>query len=221
MFCDRKLVIEAARANPGTPLCTRCWSPSALVALALIPRTSIISLPDENIEQFLSDIADSIKAINVAMLEPTTPDQVDALAKAIATAFHGAWEEHTREVFNTNRSKPWWNAECKAAILKYRESGSSSDFNAFRKVCRKTKRIFFDACIHEIASTNKRPWDLMNWIQQRKLPPAEAITYNGRPCHDMGDLWDALHNTYNAGSNRTYDVSCLDELEDTPVRDWF
>ncbi|PPR07621.1 hypothetical protein CVT26_001957 [Gymnopilus dilepis] len=36
----------------------------------------------------------------------------------------------------------------------------------------------------------------------------------------MGDLWDALHNTYNAASDRTYDVSCLDELEDTPVRDW-
>ncbi|PPR04569.1 hypothetical protein CVT26_002446, partial [Gymnopilus dilepis] len=44
--------------------------------------------------------------------------------------------------------------------------------------------------------------------------------YNGRPCHEMGDLWDALHNTYNAASDRTYDVSCLDELEDTPVRDW-
>ncbi|PPR07648.1 LOW QUALITY PROTEIN: hypothetical protein CVT26_001630, partial [Gymnopilus dilepis] len=61
------------------------------------------------------------------------------------------------------------------------ESGNPSDFNAFRKVCRRTKRTFFDSRIHEIASTNKRPWDLMNWIQQRKLPPAEAITYNGRP----------------------------------------
>ncbi|PPR05633.1 hypothetical protein CVT26_009312 [Gymnopilus dilepis] len=39
----------------------------------------------------------------------------------------------------------------------------------------------------------------MNWIQQRKLPPADAITYNGRPTHD---------------------ISCLDDLEDTPVRDW-
>ncbi|PPR03608.1 hypothetical protein CVT26_006121, partial [Gymnopilus dilepis] len=44
-----------------------------------------ISLPDENVEQFLSDITDSIKAINVAMLEPNTPDRVDALARAVAS----------------------------------------------------------------------------------------------------------------------------------------
>ncbi|PPQ99163.1 hypothetical protein CVT26_014379, partial [Gymnopilus dilepis] len=56
--------------------------------------------------------------------------------------------------------------------------------------------------------------------EQRKLSPADVITYNGRLCHDMGDLWDALHNTYNAASTRTHGISCLDELEDTPVRDW-
>ncbi|PPR06539.1 hypothetical protein CVT26_000511, partial [Gymnopilus dilepis] len=114
--------------------------PSVIDLIFVHPQAALSS-------NFLSDITDSIKDINVAMLEPNTPDQVDALAKAIASVFRGAWEEHAREVFNTNRSKPWWNAE---------ESGNPSDFNTFRKVCRKTKRIFFNSRIHEIASTNKR-----------------------------------------------------------------
>ncbi|PPR06529.1 hypothetical protein CVT26_000452, partial [Gymnopilus dilepis] len=68
------------------------------VPLGTATRTGMpISLPDENVEQFLSDITDSIKAINVALLEPDTPDQVDALAKAIASAFRSAWEDHARE----------------------------------------------------------------------------------------------------------------------------
>ncbi|PPR03570.1 hypothetical protein CVT26_006106, partial [Gymnopilus dilepis] len=233
---DRRLrpsVIDLVFVHPGAALSsnvrrlTDLRGPSDHVPLGtLVPvgtasRTALpVKLPDDSVEQFLSDVSDAIKAIDVAVLAPTTPDQVEALAQAIASAFRGAWDTHAREVFHTNRTKPWWNAECRAAIAKYRETGSPADFNAFRKVCRKVKRAFFDARISEIATSNKRSWDLMNWIQQRKLPPADAITYNGRPCHDMGDLWDALHNTYNAASTRTHDVSCLDELEDTPVRDW-
>ena len=60
--------------------------------------------------------------------------------------------------------------------------------------------------IAEIASTNKRPWDLMSWVKQRKLPAVEAIWYQGLLCNSLSDLWHALHSSYNAALD---DVPCL------------
>jgi len=36
--------------------------------------------------------------------------------------------------------------------------------------------------------------------KQRKVPACKAIQYNGQPCHEMNDFWNALHNTYNLAS---------------------
>ncbi|CAA7265605.1 unnamed protein product [Cyclocybe aegerita] len=72
--------------------------------------------------------------------------------------------------------------------------------------------------IAEIATSRKRLWDLMEWVKQHKLPPCEAICNGDQPCHDMDDLWDALHGTYNLASGCKYDASVLDELPDEPVR---
>ncbi len=58
------------------------------------------------------------------------------------------------------------------------------------------------------------------WVKQRKNPPCEAIQKDGEPCHDLEQLWDALHSTYNAASGRQCDVSMLDDLPDEPVREW-
>ncbi len=60
----------------------------------------------------------------------------------------------------------------------------------------------------------------MEWVKQRKNPPCEAIQKDGEPCHDLEQLWDALHSTYNAASGRQCDVSMLDDLPDEPVREW-
>ncbi|CAA7270795.1 unnamed protein product [Cyclocybe aegerita] len=60
----------------------------------------------------------------------------------------------------------------------------------------------------------------MEWVKQRKLPPCEAIRNGDQPCHDMDDLWDALHSTYNSASGHEFDASVLDELPDEPVREW-
>jgi hypothetical protein len=74
--------------------------------------------------------------------------------------------------------------------------------------------------IEEIATTNKHPWDLMNWVKKCKNPSCEAIQFNGEPCHNMDALWDALHNTYNAVLNRPVDTSILDDLPDEDEREW-
>ncbi|CAA7269041.1 unnamed protein product [Cyclocybe aegerita] len=60
----------------------------------------------------------------------------------------------------------------------------------------------------------------MEWVKQRKLPPCEAIHNGNQPCHDMDNLWDTLHGTYNSASGCEYNASVLDELPDEPVREW-
>ncbi|KAJ2931772.1 hypothetical protein H1R20_g5320, partial [Candolleomyces eurysporus] len=60
----------------------------------------------------------------------------------------------------------------------------------------------------------------MEWIKERKNPLCEAIQFEGRPCHKLDDLWDALHSTYNAASDHPVDPSILDGLEDEPKRSW-
>jgi len=60
----------------------------------------------------------------------------------------------------------------------------------------------------------------MEWVKQRKLPACKAIQYNGQACHEMDDLWNALHNTYNSASGQDVDLSVLDPLPTLQERDW-
>jgi len=102
----------------------------------------------------------------------------------------------------------------------YRGSHSPEDYCNFRQATKQAKHVFFDRCVSEIAKTNSRPWDLMGWIQQHKLPPCEAIHYHNKPCHTLDDLWGALHRMYNSASGREFNTLALDALPSQPVRDW-
>ncbi|CAA7268141.1 unnamed protein product [Cyclocybe aegerita] len=169
-------------------------------------------------KSFISDILRDLAAIPVAA--PATKEGVEALADAIATVFSDAWLAHSTESKPTKRSRSWWTDECSETFVVYQLSRSLADYNKFKKVCKDAKRDFFDERIAEIATSRKHPWDLMEWVKQRKLPPCEAIRNGDQPCHDMDDLWDALHSMYNSASGREYDASVLDELPDEPVREW-
>ncbi|CAA7267343.1 unnamed protein product [Cyclocybe aegerita] len=149
-----------------------------------------------------------------------TKEGIEALADAIATAFSDAWLAHLTESKPTKRSKSWWTDECSETFGVYQLSRSLADYNKFKKACKDAKRNFFDERSAEIATSRKRPWDLMEWVKQRKLPPCEAIRDGNQPCHNMDDLWDTLHSMYNLASGREYDASVLDELPDEPVREW-
>ncbi|PPQ94762.1 LOW QUALITY PROTEIN: hypothetical protein CVT25_007502, partial [Psilocybe cyanescens] len=85
-------------------------------------------------------------------------------------------------------------------------------------VVKNAKWVFFDSKMTEISITNKHTWDLMSWVQQCKLPPCEAIHYQGQPCHTLPQLWDALHNTYNSASDRAFDIGILNSIPDMPVQ---
>ncbi|CAA7263210.1 unnamed protein product [Cyclocybe aegerita] len=179
---------------------------------------NMVSKFSEAEKSFILDILRDLVAIPVAAL--ATKEGVEALADAIVTAFLDTWLAHLTESKPTKCSKSWWTDECLETFGVYQLSHLLADCNKFKKACKDAKCDFFDECITEIATSRKHPWDLMEWVKQRKLPPCEAIRDGGQPCHDMDDLWDTLHSMYNSASGRKYDTSVLDELPDELVHEW-
>ena len=134
------------------------------------------------------------------------------MAQAVADAFSTAWNKHAKCSRIAPQSKPWWDWGCDNAFNNYKADCSAVNWKKFRANTRHAKRVFFDECIKKITESNKHPWDLMNWIQQCKNLLCKAIQYNREPYHDMPQLWDNLHGTYNSASGHDCDTSILDEL---------
>jgi hypothetical protein len=96
-----------------------------------------------------------------------------------------------------------------------------ADWMAFQEATRKAKHKHFDECIEDIAHTNLRPWDLMDWVGPRKTPPVKAISYQGVPCTSLDQLWNALHSTFNSALDRPIDPSVLGNKWESPsIRAW-
>ena len=130
-----------------------------------------------------------------------TAEGVEELSVAIEKVFSDAWFAHSEEYIITPRSKKWWTDECQKAYDEWKADDSAETRGAFRRLVKKTRREFFDERIKDISETDKRPWDLMDWVKERKNPPCEAIQHNGQPCHNLDQLWGALHGTYNAAND--------------------
>jgi len=60
----------------------------------------------------------------------------------------------------------------------------------------------------------------MNWVNKHKLPVIESIKYNNHQYIKIGDLWNALHSTFNTALHHQVDVDVLDELVDKPILPW-
>ena len=151
---------------------------------------------------------------------PIVPVAVEAMAKAVADIFSGTWTAHAKEYQVSPNSKPWWTLDCENALASYRLLRTDENWWNFKQTVKSAKRAFFDDRISKIANSNKRPWDLMDWVKEHKNPPCEAIQFNGAPCHDMPSLWEALHSTYNSASDREVDLSVVEEVGAAPVREW-
>ena len=68
--------------------------------------------------------------------------------------------------------------------------------------------------------SNKRPWDLMNWVKKKSLPAVEAISYEGHPCNSLSDLWQALHRSYNPAEDRPINERFLNKIPQSDTIEW-
>ncbi|KDR65463.1 hypothetical protein GALMADRAFT_81807, partial [Galerina marginata CBS 339.88] len=158
------------------------------------------SVPLVDQTEYLDGIIAQIWGLPITDL--TSPELVEAAANTVAEIFADAFTRFSKPKSITSRSSPWWTPECATSLATYRASLSKHDWKSFRKLCKEVKRKFFEERIVDIAYSNKRPWDLMNWVQKRTLPACEALSYQGAPCISLNSLWDALHGTYNSASGR-------------------
>ena len=124
---------------------------------------------------FLSSITMGLRALNFFRLDSV--DNLDLLSIAVSRVISNAWDANARNITVTTRSKEWWNNEYRDALAAYQRTEAREDWCLFYSTTRSAKWSFFDDRIAEIASTNKRPWDLMSWVKQHKLPTVEAIRY--------------------------------------------
>jgi len=142
----------------------------------------------------------------------TLKENLEAVAQQLAGIFNKAWYSQAKKKRITKHSKEWWNHECTESLNRYHNTGDIEHWWEFKSSTRIAKKEFFDNKIYEIASSNKRPWDLINWVKKKNLLTIESILYEGQPCNILLDLWHALHLPYNSAKNRPISASFLNEI---------
>ena len=60
----------------------------------------------------------------------------------------------------------------------------------------------------------------MNQVKKRKILATEAIQYNGQPCIELNDLWEALYKFFNSAQNCQIDINLLEEIPNKEVIVW-
>ncbi|KAJ2921337.1 hypothetical protein H1R20_g15757, partial [Candolleomyces eurysporus] len=194
---------------------------SAIVPLRhMVPKIKgrTLELFSDEEKEFVMDIVLDIG--DLSGYHPSTVEEVERMTSAIADAFSAAWKKHSMEYTVSLSSKEYWTKDCTKVLEEYQQEMTAENHKAFRSAVKAAKREFFDKRIEEVVTTNKRPWDLIEWVKEHKNPLCEAIQFEGRPCHKLDNLWDALHSTYNTASDRPVDMSVSDRLEDEPKRSW-
>jgi len=133
------------------------------------------------------------------------------IVQRLASIFNKAWYSQAKKKYITKHTKEWWNHACTESLNRYCNTGNIEHWQEFKSNTQIAKREFFDNKIYEITSSNKRLWDLMNWVKKKNLPAIESILYEGYSCNTLLDLWYALHLSYNLAKNRPINVSFLNE----------
>ena len=98
--------------------------------------------------------------------------------KSLASRIDCTWKANSKQIKITKQSKSWWNEECNNALNTYQSSRSREYWKGFKNKVKATKQSFFDNQIQEIINKRRGPWELMNWVNKKKLLAIKTIKYN-------------------------------------------
>jgi len=134
------------------------------------------------------------------------------LTQAFFSIAENLWNKYFKMANITKYSKAWWNEKCNRNLATYHMSRRKINWISYKKMVRIAKCIFFDNKIQEIASTNKRPFNHINWAKKWKLPTTEAIKFNRISYNNLDNLWQVLHQSYNTAQDKPINIQLLDEI---------
>jgi len=129
-------------------------------------------------ENFIKDISYVIKNINISDLSYS--NKLEDITNSLVLSLENAWRMNSKQVNIMKHSKSWWNEECSLALNNYRLTRSLDNWKLFKSKVKLSKRFFFDLKIQEIANKKWSPWELMNWVNKRKLSTIKAIKHNSQ-----------------------------------------
>ena len=178
----------------------------------------LIALNSEQETAFVKDLITIFKNIETSNI--TNKDNLEDIVNCIGTSINQAWTKNAKRSRISRHSKQWWTEECSKSLNNYRMTRSCENWKKFKKVVKNTKRSFFDSKIQEVANKSHSPWELMNWINRRKLPAIEAIKFNGQLCITPDSLWGTLYNMFNHAINCQVYVNILNKIENKSTSSW-
>ena len=136
---------------------------------------------------------------------------LDEIVLSWADIVDWSWLKYSKFINITKCLKSWWNNKCSQDLANYRVIKSIESWKTFHKTVKLLKREFFDLKIQEIANERRGLWELMNWVNKKKLPAIETIKHNGSLCLELNDFWQALYSSFNSAQFQSIDESILNK----------
>ena len=161
--------------------------------------------------EFIEEVITSFTKIDTSKISNIL--ELEEIILVWANIVDCSWMKHSKFVNITKCSKSWWNDKCNQDLVIYRFSKNIESWKTFRKTVKQSKREFFDLKILEIANKKRGPWKLMNLVNKRKIPAIKTIKYNGNPCLELEDLWQALHSSFNSAQFQSINKLILNKCK--------
>ena len=146
--------------------------------------------------------------------------KLEHIVNQLRSIIDQAWSDNAKKLKISKHSKQWWSDACSWSLNNYRTTRSCENWKTFKKTVKDAKRTFFDNKIQEIANKSRSPWELMNWVKNRKLPATEAIKHDGRPCLTPDSLLNSLYSFFNTALHCQVDPNILNEVKRKPSQWW-
>jgi hypothetical protein len=154
--------------------------------------------------------------------EINTKEMLSGIMEAVGVILDDAWKKYSHTGKPSRWGKNWWNDECAEELKNVKIKRSEESKRRFRRATAVAKKAYFEKRIKSIASDRGRPWDLMPWVKERKLPTMEALLdKEGRSCNTEEEVFTTLHETFNAAQKRKTDLGRFyEEIAKKPKRKW-
>jgi hypothetical protein len=129
---------------------------------------------------------------------------------------------HYAKVPNINqRSKPWWNEECRETLRAFQITRTRIDRKAYFRAIRQAKRTHFDKVIQDTCA-RRRVWDLTAWTKARPINTTSHISMaNGQLITSAADFVEGCKTQFFSAANRPIDMTIVEEIASRPTREFY